>query len=150
MLCRRQLLEAASLASLVAAVPLPAAAKGLKGFQSIRDAADGYEFAFPFGWQEVSVNGVEAVYKDVIEPLESVSVQLTPTEKQTIVEYGPPNEIAGTLANSVLTSPSDEVQLVKSEPEQDGDRCVLGSWRKQCVPGVARTSCARGALVALR
>lgn len=72
----------------------------------------------------MSVNGVEAVYKDVIEPLESVSVQLTPTEKTTIVEYGPPNEIAGTLANSVLTSPSDDVQLIKSEPEKDGDRCA--------------------------
>ena len=135
-ICRRQLLESSAAASLVAALaPLPAAAKGLKGFSTLRDTGDGYEFAYPFGWQEVSVQGVEAVYEDVIEPLESVSVQLVATDKKSIVDYGPPNEIAGTLANSVLSNPNDEIQLVKSEPEKDGDRC------DSCVSNCASESC---------
>jgi len=57
------------------AVPGAASAKGLKGFVGCKDAGDGYEFVYPFGWQEVSVKGVDAVFKDVIEPLESASVQ---------------------------------------------------------------------------
>ena len=100
----------------------PALAKLPKGFQGVRDTGDGYEFIYPFGWQEVSVSGVDAVYKDIIEPLESLSVQLTPTQKASITEYGPPNEIAGTLANSVLAKSSDEVQLIKSEAEQADGR----------------------------
>ena len=100
----------------------PALAKLPKGFQGVRDTGDGYEFIYPFGWQEVSVSGVDAVYKDIIEPLESLSVQLTPTQKASITEYGPPNEIAGTLANSVLAKSSDEVQLIESEAEQADGR----------------------------
>ena len=30
----------------------------------------------------------DLAYKDIIEPLESVSVSLTPTDKKTIAEYG--------------------------------------------------------------
>jgi photosystem II oxygen-evolving enhancer protein 2 len=120
--CRRQLLELGGVAGVTALLPRAAEAKAPKGFQGVRDTADGYEFVYPFGWQEVNVNGVEAVFKDIIEPLESVSIQLVPTEKKSITEYGTPNEIAGTLASSVLTSSSDDVQLLKSEPEQDGGR----------------------------
>jgi photosystem II oxygen-evolving enhancer protein 2 len=120
---RRQLVEFTGGAAVAALLPQAAEAKVPKGFQAVRDTADGYEFLYPFGWQEVNVNGVEAVFKDIIEPLESVSIQLVPTEKKSITEYGTANEIAGTLANSVLTSSSDNVQLLKSEPEQDGGRC---------------------------
>ena len=103
------------------------AAKGMKGFNTLRDTGDGYELAYPFGWQEVQVSGVDAVYKDVIEPLESVAVQLVPTDKQSITEYGTANEIAGTLAKSVFTTQKDELQLIKSESEKDdndGGRCA--------------------------
>jgi hypothetical protein len=64
-----------------------------QGFQPIKDAQDGYSFICPFGWQEVSVKGQDVVYKDVIEPLESVSVSLTPTDKKDITEYGSPIEV---------------------------------------------------------
>ena len=100
----------------------PALAKVPKGFQAVRDTGDGYEFLFPFGRQEVSVSGVDTVYKDVIEPLESVSVQLTATDKASITEYGPVNEVAGTLAGSVLARSSDEVQLIKSTQEEADGR----------------------------
>lgn len=106
------------------AVAAPAeAAKGMKGFNTLRDTGDGYELIYPFGWQEVSVQGVDAVFKDVIEPLESCAVQLVPTEKKTISEYGNANEIAGTLARSVLTSGNDDIQLIQSNDETSGGRC---------------------------
>lgn len=47
----------------------------------------------PFGWQEVAVKGQDIVYKDIIEPLESVSVSMTPTDKATIDDFGSPVEV---------------------------------------------------------
>jgi PsbP len=44
--------------------------------------------------QEVVVQGRDKVFKDVIEPLESVSVNLMPTTKQDIRELGSPQEVS--------------------------------------------------------
>lgn len=43
--------------------------------------------------QEVTIDGQDKVFKDVIEPLESVSVNLFPTSKQDIRDFGPPQEV---------------------------------------------------------
>lgn len=58
----------------------------------MKDAQDGYSFVYPFGWQEVAVKGQDIVYKDVIEPLESVSVSITKTDKENVSEFGSPAE----------------------------------------------------------
>lgn len=34
------------------------------------------------------MSGADVVYKDVVEPLESVSVSITPTEKKDVTEFG--------------------------------------------------------------
>lgn len=47
-----------------------------KGFVELKDPQDGYQFLYPFGWQEINIDGQDVVLKDVIEPLESVSVSL--------------------------------------------------------------------------
>ena len=45
-----------------------------------------------YGWvQEVSVQGQDKVYKDVIEPLESVSINMIPTTKEDIRDLSPPD-----------------------------------------------------------
>lgn len=54
---------------------------------------DNYQFLYPFGWQEVAVGTADVVYKDVVEPLESVSVTMTTTEKKDITEYGEIQEV---------------------------------------------------------
>lgn len=79
------------------------------GFNIEQDKTDGYKFIYPNGWQAVSVTNEDVVYKDIIEPLESVSVTLAPTEKKSIKEYGDLNEVAYTLADTVLTSPDQKV-----------------------------------------
>ncbi|KAF3773278.1 PsbP-like protein 1 [Nymphaea thermarum] len=74
---RRQTLAMGAVAasiSLLALAPVSFAAESLKGFQPVLDKTDGYSFFYPFGWQEVVVQGQDKVFKDVIEPLESVSV----------------------------------------------------------------------------
>lgn len=44
--------------------------------------------------QEVVIEGEDKVFKDVIEPLENVSVTVFPTTKQNIREFGPPKEVS--------------------------------------------------------
>ena len=64
-----------------------------KEFAPVKDPQDGYSFVYPFGWQEVAVKGQDIVYKDVIEPLESVSVSITQTDKADVTEFGSPAEV---------------------------------------------------------
>lgn len=45
-------------------------------------------------WQEVVVEGQDKVFKDVIEPLETVSVNVIPTSKQDIRELGSAQEVS--------------------------------------------------------
>ncbi|GER40146.1 oxygen-evolving enhancer protein 2 [Striga asiatica] len=90
------------------------AAETKKGFLLVTDRKDGYNFLYPFGWQEVIVQGQDKVFKDVIEPLESVSVNMIPTAKQDIREFGPPKEVAETLIKNVLASPSQKTKLIEA------------------------------------
>lgn len=63
------------------------------GFVPVNDQGDAYKLLYPFGWQEVSVTGQDVVYKDIIEPLESVSVNMVPTDKEDITLFGTPEEV---------------------------------------------------------
>merc|ERR1711924_177950 len=77
------------------------------GFNLLKDTNKGYAFLYPFGWQEVSVDGEEVVYKDVIEPLESVSLSVTPAPegKESIADFGNLDEVSETFISKVLTAP---------------------------------------------
>ncbi|KAF8395067.1 hypothetical protein HHK36_019007 [Tetracentron sinense] len=97
------------------------AAEAKKGFSGVSDAKDGYSFLYPFGWQEVIIEGQDKVFKDVIEPLESVSVNLIPTNKQDIRDLGSPQEVAEALIRKVLAPPSQKTKLVEAtEHDVDG------------------------------
>uniref|UniRef100_A0A0F7GX77 PsbP-like protein 1 n=1 Tax=Pelargonium fulgidum TaxID=73198 RepID=A0A0F7GX77_9ROSI len=97
------------------------AAETKKGFLSVLDKKDGYTFVYPFGWQEVAIEGQDKVFKDVIEPLESASVTVIPTSKEDIREFGSPQEIGETLIKKVLAPPSQKTKLIEAtEREVDG------------------------------
>ncbi|KAF5839511.1 chloroplast oxygen-evolving complex/thylakoid lumenal 25.6kDa protein [Dunaliella salina] len=121
---RRQLLGAASLASALLTGPQAAlaAAKTPKGFSAFEDVGDGYKFLYPFGWQEVAVDGADVVFKDIVEPLEYISVTITTTEKTDIAEFGTKEEVADTLAKEVLTPPGQEVNILSSEARDLNNR----------------------------
>ncbi|GIL70032.1 hypothetical protein Vretifemale_880 [Volvox reticuliferus] len=114
---RREFLQAASAAVLLSASPA-FAAKAPKGYNPVEDLQDAYKFLYPFGWQEVAVKGADVVYKDVVEPLESVSVTLTATDKNDITEFGDLDTVAETLAKDVLTAPGTEVKLVSTSQRE--------------------------------
>ncbi|KAF7820476.1 psbP-like protein 1, chloroplastic [Senna tora] len=94
------------------------AAENKKGFLPVLDKKDGYSFLYPFGWQEVVIEGQDKVFKDVIEPLESVSVNMIPTGKQDIRDFGPPEEVAKTLIKKVLAPSNQKIKLIQAK-EQD-------------------------------
>lgn len=71
---------------------------GPPGFNAAKDTQDSYQFIYPFGWQEVSVDGTDVVYKDIIEPLESASVTISKTDKTNIADFGNPLEVDCALA----------------------------------------------------
>ncbi|KAH7677998.1 photosystem II oxygen-evolving enhancer protein 2 [Dioscorea alata] len=97
------------------------AAEAKKGFLAVTDRKDGYSFLYPFGWQEVVIQGQDKVFKDVIEPLESVSVNTVATSKGDIRDLGSPQEVAETLIKKVLAPPSQKTKLVEaSEHDVDG------------------------------
>ena len=47
----------------------------------------------------------QAVYKDIIEPLESVALNVYPTQRESVREIGTPDEVAKTLVGKALTAP---------------------------------------------
>ncbi|KAG8651297.1 psbP-like protein 1, chloroplastic [Manihot esculenta] len=97
------------------------AAETKKGFLLVTDKKDGYSFLYPFGWQEVVIEGQDKVFKDVIEPLENVSVNMFPTTKQDIRDFGPPQQVAETLIKKVLAPPSQKTKLIEaSQHDVDG------------------------------
>ncbi|XP_072960248.1 psbP-like protein 1, chloroplastic isoform X1 [Typha angustifolia] len=121
---RRQVLVAGASGAYVFlshANPASFAAEVKKGFQTVSDQRDGYSFLYPFGWQEVTIQGQDKVYKDVIEPLESVSVNLVTTSKQDVRDLGSPQQVAETLIKKVLAPPSQKTKLIEaSEHDVDG------------------------------
>ncbi|XVE99499.1 hypothetical protein REPUB_Repub03eG0204100 [Reevesia pubescens] len=121
---RRHIIAAgitAPLVSIIDRTPIAFAAETKKGFLSVTDNKDGYSFLYPFGWQEVIIEGQDKVFKDVIEPLESVSVNMIPTSKEDIRDFGPPQEVAETLIKKVLAPPNQKTKLIgAAEHDVDG------------------------------
>ena len=105
---------ALSLALALTAAPGSASAKVPSGYSPVKNTQKGYAFLYPFGWQEVSVDGAEVTYKDIIEPLESISLEILPTNKASIEEFGDVDSLAQTLVKQVLVPPSQEGALLKS------------------------------------
>ncbi|KAL4566458.1 hypothetical protein LXL04_030573 [Taraxacum kok-saghyz] len=97
------------------------AGENSKGFYPVTDKTDGYSFIYPFGWQEIAIEGQDKVFKDVIEPLENVSVNVFPTNREDIRDLGSPQEVAEALIKKVLAPPSQKTKLLNAaEHEVDG------------------------------
>ncbi|KAJ6987039.1 hypothetical protein NC653_020304 [Populus alba x Populus x berolinensis] len=73
---------------------------------------DGYSFLFPFGWQEVVIEGQDKV-------LESVGVNMSPTVKQDLRDNGPPQQVAETLIKKVSATSRGKRGLLKKEQLAD-------------------------------
>ena len=90
-----------------------------------KDTQDGYQFLYPFGWQEIGVEGQDVVYKDVIEPLESVSVNMVRRAGAALAE----------LAGAAACSWAAESQQERA--------AVAGAWAAWPGAGAWAAACPR-------
>lgn len=119
-IARRQLLAVGTIIPailLFSETPISFAAESKKGFLSVTDKKDGYTFLYPFGWQEVVIEGQDKVFKDVIEPLESASVNMVPTGKQDIRDFGPPEQVVETLIKKFLAPSTQKTKLIQAKEQ---------------------------------
>jgi len=63
--------------------------------------------------QEIALEGQDKAFKDVIEPLESVSLSIAPTARASLAEAGTPEEVATALVNK-SARPGTQVALVSA------------------------------------
>ena len=94
----------------------------LSGFNVVKESREGYQFIYPVGWQEISVDGQTKVYKDIIEPLESISLNIYPAERESLKDIGTAQEVAETLVKQALSAPGALGKLlsVKERTDKDG------------------------------
>ena len=59
------------------------------------------------------MQGQDKVYKDVIEPLESVSVNSIPTSKEDIRDLGPPDKVNFTISLTFFLKKNIKTGLVR-------------------------------------
>ncbi|XP_003562167.3 psbP-like protein 1, chloroplastic [Brachypodium distachyon] len=117
---RRQVLVAGAAAAAAFVSRRPNQAALAAEYLPVIDRKAGYSFVYPFGWQEVAVQGQDKVYKDVIEPLESVSINMIQTTKEDIRDLGPPDQVAEALIRKVLAPPTQKTKLIEAK-ENDID-----------------------------
>jgi photosystem II oxygen-evolving enhancer protein 2 len=107
---RRQALVGGVAAAALALAPAgPALA--ISGFSAVKDTRDGYQFYYPVGWQEITVDGQAKVLKDIIEPLESAALNIYPTSRESLAEIGNPDEVAKTLVAKALAIPGSQAKV---------------------------------------
>eukprot|EP00793_Prasinoderma_coloniale_P004857 PRCOL_00000618-RA len=115
---RRAMLSAgAALAAGAAVGVAPASAAG--GYVPVKDLQDNYEFLYPQGWEEVRVQGQDKVFKDLIEPLESVSVTVLPTQTEKLTDLGDAKTVAPQFIDKVLSTPGSEFKLKDVSTRED-------------------------------
>ena len=96
-------------------------ALALSGMNAVKDTREGYEFLYPVGWQEIQVDGQAAVYKDIIEPLESVALNVYPTQRESVRDIGTADEVAKTLVGKALTAPGAQAKVLATSERTDKD-----------------------------
>jgi photosystem II oxygen-evolving enhancer protein 2 len=93
----------------------------LSGFNVVKETREGYQFIYPVGWQEISVDGQAKVFKDIIEPLESISLNIYPTERESLKDIGTAQEVAETLVKQALSAPGALGKLLSAKERTDKD-----------------------------
>jgi len=118
---RREHVLAVACASAAMTMTKARPALAISGMNAVKDTREGYEFLYPVGWQEIQVDGQQAVYKDIIEPLESVALNVYPTQRESVRDIGTPDEVAKTLVGKALTAPGAQGKVLATSERTDKD-----------------------------
>jgi photosystem II oxygen-evolving enhancer protein 2 len=95
---------------------------GVSGLQSYVNTANGYQFLYPNGWIQVDVEnateGVDVVFRDLIERSENLSVIISNVNKdEKLEDLGTPTDVGYRFMKMVNNNPDSErdAQLVNAE-----------------------------------
>ncbi|MGK7882718.1 MAG: photosystem II reaction center PsbP [Crocosphaera sp.] len=98
---------------------------GVAGLQSYIDAADGYQFLYPNGWVGVDIKqssqGVDVIFRDIIEESENLSVIVSDVDKEkTLTSLGTPTEVGYYLLKQMNNKEESgrEVDLINAESRE--------------------------------
>jgi len=116
---RDALVGFAALVASASALDVDAPALAISGMNVVKDTREGYQFLYPVGWQEIQVDGQAAVYKDIIEPLESAALNVYPTQRESVADIGTAEEVANTLVGKALTAPGAQAKVLKASERKD-------------------------------
>ena len=116
---RDALVGFAALVASARALDVNAPALAISGMNVVKDTREGYQFLYPVGWQEIQVDGQAAVYKDIIEPLESAALNVYPTQRESVADIGTAEEVANTLVGKALTAPGAQAKVLKASERKD-------------------------------
>lgn len=108
---RRQLLGGFGVA--VAAPALPALA-----FETYKDPSGTWEFRYPTGLQKSESKLYNYFVRDIIEPLESVGVRISPSTRKSLDEVGDANEVAKKLVEDTVPKGAP-LEIIKAESKYD-------------------------------
>lgn len=108
---RRQLL--AGLGAAVVTPAMPALA-----FEAYKDPSGTWEFKYPTGLQKSESKLYNFFVRDLIEPLESVGVRVSPTTRKSLDEIGDANEVAKKLLEDTVPKGAPK-EIIKAESKYD-------------------------------
>ncbi len=98
-------------------------AAGLKAYV---DGADGYQFLYPIGWIQVDVKnanqGVDVVFRDLIERSENLSVVISQVDKNIKLEdLGSPSDVGYRFMQLVNQNPNSQIEaeLIAAEKKEE-------------------------------
>mmetsp|Transcript_50344 Transcript_50344/g.146045 ORF Transcript_50344/g.146045 Transcript_50344/m.146045 type:complete len:251 (+) Transcript_50344:68-820(+) len=92
-------------------------------YETYKDLPNGYSFTYPSGLQKSENKAYTVFLRDVIEPLESVGVKVTPTTRKSLDEIGDAMEVAKRiLADNVPSKAPQEIIKAESKLDRNGRR----------------------------
>lgn len=114
---------------IVMSLVLSSCAAGVSGLQSYVNTSKGYEFLYPNGWIPVNIkksdNGVDVVYRDLVERTENLSVIVSEVPSgKSLEDLGDPSEVGYRFLKLVNNNPNSERQaeFLRAESYQGKDK----------------------------
>lgn len=114
---------------LVALTTLSGCSTGITGLQSYANTAQGYEFLYPNGWIPVTVKnaseGVDLVYRDLVERTENLSVIISDVpEDKKLEDLGSPTDVGYRFLKAVNNNPNNgkQTEFISAEAKEGKDK----------------------------
>lgn len=114
---------------IVISLVLSSCSAGVSGLQSYVNTSKGYEFLYPNGWIAVNIkksdNGVDVVFRDLVERTENLSVIVSEIpEGKTLEDLGDPSEVGYRFLKLINNNPNSErkAEFLRAESRQGKDK----------------------------